>query len=260
MCADRRAVAAHRCLHSLPVSRRPAPYIVVAGVVAWLGALLAADRYVSQSWQLALGGATLAVLAAVCVPLRAERRAQVAVVVAVATCFEVLGSIVWGVYHYRYGNLPVFVPPAHGLVYLGGLALSRTRLFAGRPGGPQLLVRLALAGAVGWGVVGLTGVLGRHDAVGAFGVLVFACFVLSRHNRAPQVLAGVFFVVAALEMYGTAIGTWRWEATVPGLRLPDGNPPSGAVSGYVIFDLAAWWAAPALLALVRRPLSRRRAA
>ena len=241
-------------LDSPVVLRHPAPSLVLLGIVAWLGALLALDRQVSQGWELVLGLATLVVLAAACVPLAPQRRAQVAIVVAVATCFEVLGSLIWGVYHYRHGNLPVFVPPAHGLVYLGGLALSRTRLFGARP---QVLVRLALAGAVAWGVIGLTGVLGRYDVIGGFGILVFACFVLSRRNPAPQVLAGVFFVVAALEWYGTALGTWRWEATVPGLRLPDGNPPSGAVSGYVIFDLVAWWAGPALLVLLR---SRRRGA
>jgi len=99
---------------------RPAPSLVVVGVVAWLGALLALDREVGVGGELLLGGATLAVLVAVAIPLAPERRAQVAVVVAVATCFEVRGSIIWGVYRYRHGNLPLFVPPAHGLVYLGG--------------------------------------------------------------------------------------------------------------------------------------------
>lgn len=228
------------------------------GIVAWLGMLLAVDRAVPMAGQLALGGATFAVLVAVCVPLAAERRAQVAIVVAVATCFEVLGSIIWGVYSYRLGNLPLFVPPAHGLVYLAGFALSRTRLFAGRP---KVLVRLALAGAVTWGILGLTA-LSRVDVIGAFGVFVFACFVLSRRNRNPQVLAGVFFVVAALEWYGTVLGTWQWAAVVPGLGLGDGNPPSGAVCGYVIFDLAAFWGAPYLLAGVRAlpGLARRRPA
>ena len=230
------------------------PSLVVVGVVAWLGALLAIDRAVPLAGQLALGGATLALLVAVCIPLDAERRAQVAIVVAVASCFEVLGSIIWGVYRYRLGNLPVFVPPAHGLVYLAGLALSRTRLFVHRP---QVLVRLALVGAVSWGILGLT-VLSRVDVIGAFGVVVFACFLLSRRNGRPQVLAGVFFVVVALEWYGTALGTWTWAPVVPGLRLGDGNPPSGAVSGYVIFDLVAFWAAPKLLAGVRALTGRAR--
>jgi hypothetical protein len=38
----------------------------------------------------------------------------------------VTGSLVWGVYTYRLHNLPLFIPPAHGLVYLSGLALAQT--------------------------------------------------------------------------------------------------------------------------------------
>jgi hypothetical protein len=37
-----------------------------------------------------------------------------------ATVAEVTGSIIWGVYSYRLHNLPTFVPPAHGLVFIAG--------------------------------------------------------------------------------------------------------------------------------------------
>ena len=47
-------------------------------------------------------------------------RAQALGVVLFATVGEVTGSLVWGVYHYRLHNLPLFIPPAHGLVYLSG--------------------------------------------------------------------------------------------------------------------------------------------
>jgi hypothetical protein len=67
----------------------------------------------------------------------------------------------------------------------------------------------------------------------------------------------VFLVVASLELYGTAIGTWRWERTLPGLGIPDGNPPSGVASGYVWFDVMALLVAPYLIALAQR--SRRAA-
>ena len=51
----------------------------------------------------------------------------------------------------------------------------------------------------------------------------------------------MFLVVGALEIYGTAIGTWTWEGVVPGLGITQGNPPSGAASGYVVFDVVALW-------------------
>jgi hypothetical protein len=71
-------------------------------------------------------------------------------------------------------------------------------------------------------------------------------------SRARSTYAGVFLVVAALELYGTAIGTWRWAAELPGLGIPDGNPPSGVASGYVWFDVMALLLAPRLLRLVSR--------
>ena len=65
----------------------------------------------------------------------------------------------------------------------------------------------------------------------------------------------MFLAVAALELYGTAVGTWQWHATLPGLGIPDGNPPSGAASGYVCFDIVALALTPWLLA--RRPWNNR---
>jgi hypothetical protein len=66
------------------------------------------------------------------------------------------------------------------------------------------------------------------------------------------IYAGVFLVVAALALYGTAIGTWTWAETIPGTAIPNGNPPSGVASGYVWFDIVALALAPRLLRLVRR--------
>ncbi len=46
---------------------------------------------------------------------------------------------------------------------------------------------------------------------------------------------------------------------MPGLGIPDGNPPSGVASGYVWFDVMALLLAPYLLAGLRRlrPLEAR---
>jgi hypothetical protein len=222
---------------------RPLGYALA--LVAALGCILTLDHFASPGQQLLIGVAAVALLVAVWLRVPHELKAQVGVVVAMATLFEVIGSVLWGVYRYRLGNLPVFVPPGHGFVYLAGLSLSRVQAIRARP---RLLPALAIAGAVTWGALGLSGVLGRVDAIGAFGVLVFAVFLF--RSPTPSVLGGVFLVVAALEIYGTAIGTWHWAATVPGLGLPDGNPPAGAASGYVMFDLAAIALAPWLVQVV----------
>jgi len=215
-----------------------------AAIAAYLAALLAVDTQVTLHEQLALGALTWIVLVAFARPLPPERRAQVAIVICAATLAEVTGSIVWGVYTYRLHNLPTFVPPAHGLVFMAGLALSEAlRRHA------SALVAAAAAGATVWGLLGLT-VLPRTDAAGALGVPLLLAFLWRSRGRAAY--AGVFLVVGALELYGTAIGTWRWAAALPGLGIPDGNPPSGVASGYVWFDVMALLLAPRLLALMPR--------
>ncbi len=225
--------------------------IRAAVIAAYLAALLAIDTQVDLRGQLLLGALTWVVLVAAVLPLPAERQAQVAVVICAATLAELTGSILWGVYSYRLGNLPTFVPPAHGLVFMAGLSLSEgLRRHAG------VLVLVAGATATSWGVLGLT-VLPRMDAAGALGVPLLLVFLW--RSRARAAYAGVFLVVAALELYGTAIGTWRWAEKLPGLGIPDGNPPSGVASGYVWFDVMALLLAPHLLAVIQRtwPLRRR---
>ncbi len=215
---------------------------------AYLAALLAVDTQVGLHAQLALGVLTWLVLLAGLRPLEPLARAQALAVVAFATLGEVTGSLVWGVYTYRLHNLPMFIPPAHGLVYLSGIALASVVRV-------RLVVGLAAIGAIGWGLAGLT-VLPRLDVAGAVGVPLLCLFLWRSRVRASY--AGVFLVVAALELYGTSIGTWRWTAELPGLGIPDGNPPSGVASGYVWFDVMALLVAPALLAAGRMIVPARR--
>ena len=206
-----------------------------------IGVLLAVDTQVDARQQLLLGLAAWIALAVALRGVPPLLRAQALVVVVVATCAEVVGSIIWGVYTYRLENLPSFVPPCHGLVYLAGSSIAAAlsnRLLQG------WLVRVALAAVLAWGLAGVT-ILPRTDVAGALGALLLAVYLL--RGRAPAVYAGVFLVVAWLELYGTAIGTWEWAAKIPGTGVPQGNPPSGVASGYVWFDIVALAAAPTLI-------------
>jgi len=92
---------------------------------AYLAVLLAVDTQVGLGVQLVLGVVTWLVLLAAIWRLAAIMRAQVLGVVVFATIAEVTGSLIWGVYRYRLHNLPLFIPPAHGLVYLSGVGASK---------------------------------------------------------------------------------------------------------------------------------------
>ena len=207
-----------------------APAWYALALPAYVFAFLAVDTQ-GQGLQLAIGALTWVVLAAACVPLAPEQRLRVALVVVAATVGEVVGSLLWGVYSYRLGNLPAYIPPGHGLVYLSGLGLSVALRRHTR-----LLVGVAAVVAAAWGISGL-GLLPRLDVAGAFGVPLLLLFLWRGRNRA--VYAGVFVVVCALELHGTWLGVWTWNEALPGLGVPDGNPPSGVASGYVCFDVFA---------------------
>ncbi|MDP9417822.1 MAG: hypothetical protein M3P48_08340, partial [Actinomycetota bacterium] len=103
-----------------------ADVVLPAAVLAWIGLVLWLDLGASTWEQRGLGVATWAVLVGL---LRGETplvRAQVLVVVVFATCIEYVFSPLLEVYVYRLGNVPAFVPPGHGLVYLAALALARS--------------------------------------------------------------------------------------------------------------------------------------
>jgi hypothetical protein len=212
-------------------------------LISYLAVLLALDHFASYPEQLGLGVLTWSLLIALAWQLPVLQRAMVLGVVCFATIGEVTGSLIWGVYRYRLHNLPLFVPPAHGLVYLTGIAIA-----AALAPHARTVVVAAAAAAMTWGLLGLF-VLPRRDVAGAVGIPLLLLFLWRSRNRA--VYASVFLVVAALELYGTAIGTWRWAAELPGLGVPDGNPPSGVASGYVWFDVMALLVAPVLVALLR---------
>jgi len=208
-----------------------------AYAIAWpaYGAgALALDTRVGLGGERALGVLTWLLLLCALRPLPALARAQALAVVAFATVGEVTGSIIWGVYHYRLHDLPLFVPPGHGLVYLTGLAAAQIV-------GERRIVWAAAVGSVGWGLAGLT-LMQRLDVGGGLGVAMLGIFLWRSHARAAY--AGVFFVVAALELYGTSVGAWHWARSLPGVGITDGNPPSGAAIGYVWFDVMAMLVAP----------------
>ena len=195
--------------------------------------LLWADARWSSSvfWQLPLGALTFAVLAAATIGLPVTQRRQVWLLVGMATVLEVTASPILGLYRYRFGNVPLYVPPGHGLVYLCAIGLAVTPLGA-------LTQRLALPLATAWAALGVTLIPllgGRMDLEGALCWIVFAWF-MTRSRRA-SVFGAVFFATSFLELVGTSLGTWTWATVTPfAVHIPAGNPPSVISGMYCVLD------------------------
>ena len=215
-------------------------------VMLWITAVLILDAEGSLTLQRALGVATWGVLALVLAREQPLVRTQALVVVVFATIVEYTFSPLLEVYTYRFDNVPAYVPPGHGLVYLAALALGRSA-FVRRNLHTCVLAVLTLGGA--YAAWGLSPLAPRLDVLGAFWFACLAGFLVWGPSRPLYV--GAFVVVTWLEVLGTALGTWTWQPMDPTGIVAIGNPPSGAAGGYGWFDLAALLLAPWLLSRFR---------
>ena len=82
----------------------------------------------------------------------------------------------------------------------------------------------------------------------------FAGFAL--RGRAPGVYAAAFALTAALELYGTRLGTWEWATHDPTGLLSAANPPSGIPGGYCWLDFWTLALSPYVYALLVRARGR----
>ena len=222
-------------------------------VIGWIGAVLLLDAVplptgpaAEIARQVLLGAATWAVLVRLLRREAALVRAQTAVVVLLATLVEYTFSPLLEAYVYRIGTVPLFVPPGHGLVYLGAVVLGRSALLRARP---RLAVgATVLVGGV-WAGAGLADVP-RPDVLGAFW---FACLLgFLAWGPSRPLYVGAFVVVGYLELLGTGLGTWAWASHDPVLGIiSQGNPPSGAAGGYGWFDLYALLLGPRVMTVGR---------
>ena len=213
-------------------------------MMGWLTAVLWLDRAGGGGglWQQrCLGLLTWVLLLVALSRVGRTVRAQTLVVVAFATLVEYVFSPTLEVYTYRFDNVPAFVPPGHGLVYLSAFALGHS---ASVERHQRAAVAAVLVVGGGWAAYGVL-LAERPDALGAFW---FACLALFMFFGPSQpVYIGAFVAVSWLELAGTHLGTWTWGTLDPTGAITIGNPPSGAAGGYGWFDLAGLLLAPWLL-------------
>ena len=210
-------------------------------VMGWITVVLVLDSDGSLWTQRLLGVLTWGLLVGALMRESSLVRVQTAIVVCFASVIEYTFSPLLEVYVYRFDNVPAYVPPGHGLVYLAALAIGRSVWLRA-----HLRLCMAVVIAVGgaWALWGLIGPE-RVDALGAFWYACLVAFLLWGPSRPLYV--GAFVVVSYLEIVGTALGTWEWQPYDPTGIVAIGNPPSGAAGGYGWFDLAAILLAPVLL-------------
>jgi hypothetical protein len=142
----------------------------------------------------------------------------------IATAGELVLSLGWGLYTYRLGNIPLFVPPGHVLVLLLGCALAQ-----------RISDRGACAVAIGAGVYAVVAAGAGIDTFALLLALVIAAawFALPSHRK---LYASTLLVTLLLELYGTWLGSWVWAREVPGIALVTTNPPGTVGAFYCALD------------------------
>ncbi len=194
--------------------------LIVATIV--LG--LALDQLWAGHGQLAVNALAWLVFVTLWSRSGVENRPALLACLLFATAGEVFLALVWGLYEYRLGNLPLFVPPGHVLLFFLG-----TQIAARLPEKSEWWIA-----AASFPVIALFAWNGRDTLGPLLFVLFAACLYLSPARR---LYATMFVLSLAMEIYGTWMGNWTWAKDVPWLGLTADNPPIAAGAFYCVLDL-----------------------
>ena len=141
-----------------------------------------------------------------------------------ATVGEIFLSLVWGLYAYRLGNVPFFIPPGHVFLFWLGLVYA--------PRLSSLFVAAVPVAATGYAAYALA------TGFDTFSIPLIGLFVLCWMQPQGRRLYSLMLVISlALELYGTWMGSWVWQADVPYFDLSSNNPPIAAGSFYCVLDV-----------------------
>lgn len=193
-------------------------------VVATFVIGLIVDRNSGFGGQLAVGAWCWALMLRLIATSPSQWRVPLYCCLIWATVGEIFLSLVWGLYTYRLGNIPFFIPPGHVFLFWLGLvyAPQLSRFFVGA-------VPLA---AVAYGVYALAA------GIDTFSVPLIGLFLLCWLQPQGRRLYCLMLVMALmLELYATWIGNWVWQANVPHFDLSSNNPPIAAGSFYCVLDV-----------------------
>ena len=193
-------------------------------IIATVAGGLLIDQHWALYGQVVVSAFAWIVFAALWMRSGRERRPALAACLLIATAGEAFLSLVWGVYAYRLGNIPLFVPPGHVLLFFLGTQIAE-RL---PPRSEWVVAALAAP------LVGLLAWSGRDT----LGPLLYALFLMCLWLSPSRRLYATMFVLSlAMELYGTWIGNWVWAPQVPWLGLTATNPPLAAGAFYCVLDL-----------------------
>ena len=228
---------------------RLSPFLMVAfwpltALVLFCDSRAVAEQIAYGQWL--SGFLALAFLLAIVSLMRPDRQLLVALFVPLSALGEALFSLVFGLYQYRLGGIPVYVPFGHSILLGIGLMLADSAWITRHENRVRVALICFHATLIGGALIFF------QDTLSAIlGVIFF--FVLRRKGgRVLYLIIGV--LVLYVEILGTVWGCWVWQPSPFGV-LHTTNPPVGAFACYVLADIMAMKCAARVEAwLLRRRL------
>jgi hypothetical protein len=138
-------------------------------------------------------------------------------------------------YTYRLGNIPLFVPFGHAVLYARVLRFSKASVVKKHRKSIERLFAVTIAIFASIYLLFLNDIFGFVMTIGVF-------LLLAKRQKDRLFFYTMYIIVALLEIGGTAFGTWKWPATAFGVFdfLPSNNPPSGISLFYFLLDIGCF--------------------
>ncbi|WP_435416376.1 hypothetical protein [Polaribacter aestuariivivens] len=163
-------------------------------------------------------------------------REQMISAVIIAIIGEYLFSILLGMYTYRLGNVPHYVPPGHAIVYVAVLYFSKAASII------KHRIKIEKFLSIFIFIYATVFLVFKNDVFG-FEMTIATLFILRNKPRERLFYLTMYISVAYLEIIGTTYKCWWWPTTAWGVFdfLPSHNPPSGISFFYFLLDLGTLW-------------------
>ncbi len=149
---------------------------------------------------------------------------------------EYLFSVLMGMYIYRLGNVPLYIPFGHAFVYIAVLCFSKAASIK------KHRIVLEKVFAISIFMYATLFLIFKNDVFG-FVMTIATLLILRNKPRERLFYLTMYISVAVLEIIGTTYECWWWPSTAWNVIpfLPSYNPPSGISLFYFLLDLGCLW-------------------
>ncbi len=149
---------------------------------------------------------------------------------------EYLFSLGFEMYTYRLGNVPLYVPQGHAILYILTVYFCREAYVKLKKDKIEQVFKIGIF------LYSLFFFIVYWDVFG-FVLTIITLLILKNKPRERLFYYTMYIVVAFLEIIGTSYTCWFWPDKAFGILsfLPSANPPSGISFFYFGLDLGSLW-------------------